>query len=126
MSRIRGKDTGPERLLRSLLHRAGYRFRLHEQSLPGRPDIVLKKHRSVMFVHGCFWHRHSGCHNATTPSTRPDFWISKFEGTIERDRRAAEALKKAGWKVLTIWECELEKDPQRVLRDIASQLEGSA
>jgi len=124
MSRIRGRDTGPELLLRSLLHRAGFRFRRHDSSLPGRPDIVLKKHRAAIFVHGCFWHRHEGCRNATTPSTRTDFWEDKFAGTVERDRRAAEALAALGWTVVTIWECELEKQPEDTLRRVADQLQG--
>ena len=85
MSRIRGRDTGPERSLRSMLHRAGYRFRLHDKRLPGRPDIVLHKYKTAIFVNGCFWHRHAGCRNATTPSSRTDFWQKKFAETVERD-----------------------------------------
>src|SRR3546814_18338150 len=92
MSRIKGRDTAPEVKLRSMLHRAGYRFRLHDGSLPGRPDIVLPKYRATVFVHGCFWHRHEGCRNATTPSTRYDFWASNFAGNVARDRASAERL----------------------------------
>jgi DNA mismatch endonuclease (patch repair protein) len=122
MSRIRGKDTGPERRLRSLLHRAGYRFRLHDPKLPGRPDITLPRFRTAIFVHGCFWHRHPGCRHATTPSSRTEFWTGKFEGTVTRDRRKAAELTAAGWRVITVWECELEKDPERVLSGLQAQL----
>lgn len=125
MSRIRGRDTAPELHLRALLHRAGYRFRIHDQKLPGKPDIVLKKHKAVIFVHGCFWHRHPGCRNATTPSTRAEFWQDKFDGTVERDRLAFEALEALGWRVITVWECELAKEPQEALRRVTRRLEGS-
>jgi DNA mismatch endonuclease, patch repair protein len=110
MSRIRGRDTKPERILRSLLHRAGLRFRKNVTSLPGKPDIVLPKHRAVVLVHGCYWHRHFGCRFATTPATNAPFWIEKFAGTIERDRKAAQLLDEAGWRVFTVWECELRTD----------------
>lgn len=113
MSRIRGKDTGPERAVRSLLHRMGFRFRLHSRSLPGRPDVVLPKHESVVLVHGCFWHRHSGCRFAYTPKSRPGFWARKFEDNVARDHRNMEALKGQGWRVLVVWECEL-RDPGRL------------
>lgn len=122
MSRIRGTDTGPEIALRSLLHRAGYRFRLHDRHLPGRPDIVLPRFRTVIFVHGCFWHRHAGCRNATTPGSRTEFWIRKFQGTVARDARKAAELEAAGWKVITVWECELKKDSENVLRRVVKQL----
>lgn len=110
MSRIRGRDTKPEKLLRSLLHRAGLRFRKNVASLPGKPDIVLPKHRAVILVHGCYWHRHPGCRFATTPATNAPFWIKKFAGTVERDSRAAQALEQAGWQVFIAWECEIRKD----------------
>lgn len=124
MSRIRSKDTKPELCLRSLLHRAGFRYRLHSTKLPGRPDLVLPKFRSVIFVHGCFWHRHPGCGRATTPSTRTDFWMTKFRGTVERDKRIKKELKQQGWRVITVWECELESDPQAVVRKIEGELRG--
>jgi DNA mismatch endonuclease, patch repair protein len=124
MSRIRGRDTAPEVRLRSLLHRAGYRFRLHDRKLPGRPDIVLPKYRAMIFVHGCFWHRHEGCINATTPSTRPEFWNAKFEGNVARDRTNAERLSDLGWQVIVVWECDLKKDPGGVLSSINSALRG--
>ena len=122
MSRIRGKDTTPEILLRKLLHRAGYRFRLHSPDLPGRPDIVLKKYKTVIFVHGCFWHRHEDCPGATLPKTRTGFWLDKFRGTVERDRRKQKELEEAGWRVVTVWECQLNKDPENIMTFIGTQL----
>lgn len=107
MSRIRGRDTLPERAVRSALHRAGYRFRLHRKDLPGRPDIVLPKHSIVVFVHGCFWHRHPGCRFAYTPKSRITFWQQKFDGNVERDRRNVRALRALGWRVITVWECQI-------------------
>lgn len=122
MSRIRNRDTGPERQLRSMLHRAGFRFRLHDRSLPGTPDIVMKRHNAVILVHGCYWHRHDGCSNSTTPSTRTDFWKSKFEATVARDKRNADALQKLGLRVIVIWECELKKNPYTVMSEIRNRL----
>lgn len=122
MSRIRSRDTVPELVLRSLLHRAGFRFRLHPKQLPGRPDVILPKYRTAIFVHGCFWHRHRGCRNATTPSTRPEFWQAKFEGNVSRDARNHLELETAGWNVLTVWECELKVDAEGVARRVASKL----
>lgn len=124
MSRIRGTNTKPELQLRSLLHRAGYRFRLHDKRLPGRPDIVLPKYRAAIFVHGCFWHRHEGCPKTTTPSTRREFWQEKFRRTVERDRQKAAEIEASGWDVITVWECELETSPETVLRDVTRQLSG--
>jgi len=124
MSRIRSKDTAPEVRLRKLLHAAGYRFRLHVPGLPGRPDIVLSKYKTAIFVHGCFWHRHEGCAGATTPKTRVGFWQDKFQRTIERDRQKTIELERAGWSVLTIWECELKSDPDAVLNTIKNRLVG--
>jgi DNA mismatch endonuclease, patch repair protein len=122
MSRIRSRDTKPELLLRSKLHRAGLRFRVHRRNLPGNPDIVLPKYSTVIFVHGCYWHRHKGCKNATTPSTRTGFWEAKFANNIKRDEQNILALKAAGWQPLVIWECELKRDPNRVLKDIEKKL----
>jgi DNA mismatch endonuclease (patch repair protein) len=107
MAAIRSKDTSPELRVRRLLHHLGYRFRLHRRDLPGSPDIVLPKHRTVVFVHGCFWHRHPGCRYSTTPKTRADFWSKKFEQNIERDHRQQQQLREMGWSVMVIWECEL-------------------
>ena len=114
MSRIRGKDTGPEKVVRSLLHRMGYRFRLHGRKLPGRPDIVLPKYRAVVFVHGCFWHRHWGCRNCTTPTKRRQWWVQKLEGNAARDEVNRRALRRLGWRVGVVWECETEK-PQTLV-----------
>lgn len=110
MSRIRGKDTGPERAVRSALYRMGYRFRLHCAILPGKPDIVLRKYNTVIFVHGCFWHRHAACGLAYTPKSRRRFWKQKFERNIQRDREVARTLAALGWRVRVIWECETESD----------------
>lgn len=115
MSRIRAKDTKPEKIVRSLLHRMGYRFRLQGRDLPGRPDVVLSRYRTVVFVHGCFWHRHKGCRNCSTPTNRQEFWVKKLEGNAARDRVHARALKKLGWRVVVVWECETE-DTWRVER----------
>jgi len=115
MSRIRGADTAPELLVRSTLHRLGLRFRLHRRDLPGRPDIVLPKWKTVVFVHGCFWHRHPGCRFAYTPKSRIDFWLKKFQDNVERDRRNITALEQAGWKTIVVWECETA-DPARMSR----------
>lgn len=106
MSRIRGKNTGIELEVRKGLHTLGFRYRLGGAGLPGRPDIVLPKHRTVVFVHGCFWHRHD-CHLFRWPKSRPEFWKEKITANQERDRRSVGKLKDLGWKVETIWECEL-------------------
>ncbi|MCA0851353.1 very short patch repair endonuclease [Salipiger thiooxidans] len=124
MSQIRGKDTKPEILLRSLLHRRGFRFRLHAPGLPGTPDIVLPKYRTVIFVHGCFWHRHEGCSNATMPKTRTDFWTEKFRRTVERDQEKQAQLERAGWRVLTVWECELKSNPSETSQILKNQILG--
>lgn len=110
MARVRGKDTAPELRVRRIAHGMGLRFRLHRKDLPGKPDLVFTKHRLVVFVHGCFWHRHPGCSRASTPATRPDFWQAKFESNTARDRRQEADLHDLGWKVLVFWECELKDD----------------
>jgi DNA mismatch endonuclease (patch repair protein) len=122
MSRIRSTNTGPEKQLRSLLHRAGFRFRIHDRRLPGSPDIVLSRYRTAVFVHGCFWHRHPGCRKTTTPSSRVTFWNTKFEGTVARDKSNSAQLEAAGWQVIIVWECELEKAPEKVLQIVVSRL----
>ena len=106
MSRIHGKDTKPELVVRRLVHGLGYRFRLHRRELPGSPDLVFLSRRKVIFVHGCFWHRHPGCKKASTPSTRRSFWETKFDQNVERDIRKEVQLMELGWEVLLIWECE--------------------
>lgn len=107
MSRIRSKDTRPEKVVRSLLHQMGYRFRLHVKSIPGTPNIVLPKFKTVIFVHGCFWHRHPGCRFAYTPKSRVDFWMKKFEQNVSAHEKATGELKDQGWRVFVIWECDL-------------------
>jgi DNA mismatch endonuclease (patch repair protein) len=108
MRRIRSKNTKPEVLLRSLLHKAGYRFRIHRKDLPGKPDIVFPGRRKVIFVHGCFWHQHSGCREGRLPGTRQEYWGPKLARNIERDAVAIEQLHKLGWQVLTVWECDIK------------------
>ncbi len=110
MSRVRSENTAPERRVRSLLHRAGYRFRLHPRDLPGSPDIVLPKWKTAIFVHGCFWHGHEGCRRSKLPSTRTEFWRAKIERNRARDRAATERLTALGYQVVTLWGCELTSD----------------
>lgn len=105
MSRIRSNDTTPELVVRSFLFRNGFRFRLHVRNLPGHPDIVLPKYRTVVEVRGCFWHRHPGCRQATTPSTNAEFWQEKFKRNVERDKRNEIQLNELGWRVIVVWEC---------------------
>ena len=123
MSRIRSGDTQPERVVRSILHRLGYRFRTTTgNALPGKPDIVLPRYRTAIFVHGCFWHRHSGCRFAYTPKTRVAFWRRKFNSNVARDKRVQSVLRQDGWRVLTVWECEVDDSgrlPQRLSRLLA-------
>lgn len=109
MAQVRGKDTSPEKQVRSWLHENGYRFRLYRKDLPGRPDIILPKYKTIIFVHGCFWHRHPGCKYATLPQSNVDFWYNKLERNVQRDRRNIEALEELGWNVLVIWGCEIGK-----------------
>lgn len=107
MATIRGKNTGPELAVRRILHAMGLRFRVHRKDLPGRPDIVLPRQSTVVFVHGCFWHRHEGCRYTSTPKTRLEFRQGKFDENLARDRRNRIALEEMGWRVLVVWECEL-------------------
>lgn len=107
MSRIRSSNTSPELALRRAIHALGLRFRLHRKDLPGKPDIVLPRHKAVVFVHGCFWHRHDGCKVATTPKSNTQFWVDKFDRNVARDAASRDLLQAAGWKVIVVWECEL-------------------
>lgn len=109
MSRIKSKNTAPEMRIRSALHQLGYRFRLHVKELPGKPDIVLPKYKTVIFVHGCFWHRHKGCVRATTPSTNQEYWEKKFQQNVMRDKLEQDELKRMGWRVIVVWECNVDK-----------------
>lgn len=111
MGRIKGKNTAPEIRVRRLLHGMGHRFRLHCSNLPGKPDIVLPKYRLCIFVHGCFWHQHSGCRRASVPTSNVDFWKKKLARTIERDQENLLALDQAGWRATVIWECEVKDEP---------------
>lgn len=124
MSRVAAKHTKPERLARSVLHRLGYRFTVNgpkNKNLPGKPDIVMPGRKTVVFVHGCFWHRHAGCKTATTPKSNVAYWGAKFERNIQRDRETEKALKEAGWNVIIIWECEL-KQPDQVAARLINEL----
>src|SRR5262245_5173159 len=114
MALVKGKNTKPEKTVRSLLFSSGYRFRLHDRKLPGNPDIVLRKYRKIVFVHGCFWHGHKDCSRAARPSSNVLFWNKKLDKNKERDERFQRMLKRDGWKVLTIWECETRKT-QKIL-----------
>jgi DNA mismatch endonuclease (patch repair protein) len=108
MASIKGSNTGPEIALRKALHALGLRYRLHDRKLPGRPDIVLPRWKAVVFVHGCFWHRHEGCRYATVPATRPQFWNEKFAANVSRDQRNLDGLAAAGWRTRVVWECDLK------------------
>lgn len=110
MAAVKGKNTTPEIRVRRMLHKMGYRFRLHRKDLPGKPDIVLTKYRLCIFVHGCFWHQHPGCKRATIPEFNHEFWLTKFQGTLKRDERAEKELREQGWHVCVIWECETKKE----------------
>ena len=122
MSRIRAKDTKPEMIVRSLVHALGYRFRLHRKDLPGRPDIVLARHRKIIFVHGCFWHMHNCKYGRVKPRTNARFWQDKRAGNRERDRRNKYGLKKQGWSILVVWECWIRK-PDKLREKLVDFLE---
>ena len=124
MARIRGKDTKPELLVRRLIHGLGYRYRLHRKELPGTPDLVFPSRKKVIFVHGCFWHRHEGCKFSTMPKTRVDFWKKKFESNVRRDSRVQEELALLGWRSMVVWECEtksLETLTEKIHRFLCCQ-----
>lgn len=125
MARIHGKNTVPEMIVRRILHSAGHRYRLHARDLPGRPDAVFRKRRKAIFVHGCFWHRHQNCKRTTTPKTRTAFWSEKFARNQARDRANENALRRLGWEVLVVWECETKK-PESLRRRLEAFLKSSA
>ena len=110
MSRVRGKNTSPELVVRKMLHRRGLRYRLHSKKLPGSPDVVFPSRRKVIFVHGCFWHRHKGCKRTTTPKTRTEFWSRKFADNQRRDKRVLQEMERIGWRSKVVWECETSRD----------------
>lgn len=123
MSRIRSKNTAPEMIVRSFLHRHGFRFRLHVKNLPGKPDIVLPKYKTVIEVRGCFWHRHPGCRIASTPSSNTEYWTEKFRCNTERDRQTETELRSLGWNLIVVWGCETspQKFPPAELADFVSK-----
>ena len=122
MSRIKGKDTSIEIKVRKYLFSQGFRYRKNVKTLPGKPDIVLPKYNAVVFVHGCFWHRHPGCIKAYTPKTRVEFWRKKFESNIQNDVLHQKELIDAGWRVFIVWECEVEKDLEKTMSGLIEQL----
>lgn len=126
MRRVKDKDTKPEVRIRSALHRMGYRFRLHRKDLPGNPDIVLPKHRTVIFVHGCFWHQHPGCRKATIPRNNYDYWERKLRRNVQRDQAAKLLLDELGWRVLTLWECEIPREETTLGTRLREALEGAS
>ena len=115
MRQIKGKDTKIEVMVRQYLFRQGFRFRKNDKRYPGKPDIVLPKYQTVIFVHGCFWHRHEGCKYATNPKTREEYWTAKFARNVENDKKHKEELESMGWKVIVLWECELKKNFEDVM-----------
>jgi len=123
MSMIRGKNTKPEILVRKFLHANGFRFRLHRKDLPGKPDIVLPKYKTVIFINGCFWHGHKNCKYFVIPKTRTKWWLNKIEGNKKVDKRNKVNLKKMGWKVLTIWECQLKRNKvERTMNNLIKKI----
>jgi len=123
MSRIRSVNSKPEVLVRSLLHRLGHRFRKNVKTLPGKPDIVLKKHNTIIFVHGCFWHMHEGCKRSNIPKSNQDYWKPKLAGNVSRDRKNKVSLNSLGWKIFTVWECETKSTDKliRILNKILNK-----
>jgi DNA mismatch endonuclease Vsr len=109
MSQIKGKNTKPEMIVRRFLHAQGFRYRLHDQRLPGKPDLVLPKYKTAIFIHGCYWHKHEGCRYFVVPKTRTEWWMNKINRNVINDLKAADALKRSGWNIYIIWECELKK-----------------
>ena len=125
MSRIKGKDTKIEVMVRQYLFHYGFRFRKNDKRYPGKPDVILPKYKTAIFVHGCFWHRHEGCKLATTPKTRTEFWMDKFAKNVANDKKHYEELQKMGWNVIVIWECELENDFEETMQKIMHNIKNS-
>ncbi len=124
MSHIKGKDTKPEILVRSFLFVHGFRYRLYRKDLPGKPDIVLPKYKTVIFINGCFWHGHSGCKYASIPETNREFWLSKISGNIERDKNTFSKLESLGWRVIIIWQCQLKsKTKDQTLNNLITEIQ---
>lgn len=122
MSRIRSKNSKPEMIVRRFLHRNGFRFRLHSRELPGKPDIVLRKYETVIFVHGCFWHGHEGCKYFVVPKTKTEWWLRKIYSNREKDQVNAEALRRDGWKVFEVWECQIRGSNTSILQELVRRL----
>jgi len=123
MSRIKGKDTKPEMLVRRFLHGHGYRYKLHTKTLPGKPDLVLPKYNTVIFIHGCFWHGHRNCRYFVVPKTRTQWWLAKINANTANDKKHQTALRKAGWKIITLWECDLKpKQLEKTLQKLIARL----
>lgn len=122
MSKVKSRNTKPEIRVRSWLHNRGFRFRLHRRDLSGVPDIVLPKYKTVIFVHGCFWHQHPGCKKATIPRSNHEFWKQKLERNVERDREHVEQLEQDRWKVIMIWECEVKSDIDWTMKMVEAQI----
>lgn len=124
MSRIKGKDTKPEILVRKYLFSRGFRYRLHDKKLPGKPDIIFPKYKTVIFVHGCFWHGHENCRYFTPPKTRTEWWMNKISGNIKNDSQKRELLEKKGWHIITVWECQLKKGKRETtLNELISKIQ---
>ena len=124
MSQVKSQDTSIEIKVRSYLFRNGFRFRKNVKKLPGKPDIVLPKYRTIIFIHGCFWHRHAGCKDATTPKTRTEFWQQKFDRNVANDRLHIKQLEKMGWHVIVLWECQINKDIDTTMENTITLLRG--
>jgi len=123
MSKIRSKDTKPEIIVRKFLHSKGFRYRLHDKSLPGKPDLVLKKYKTVIFIHGCYWHGHKNCKYFVVPKTRTDWWLEKINRNVANDATNFKRLKESDWNIITIWECELKpKKIENTLRNLTTKL----
>jgi DNA mismatch endonuclease, patch repair protein len=122
MSRIRSRNTKPEMILRKFLFADGFRYRLHDSTLPGKPDIVMKKYKTAVFINGCFWHGHKGCKYYVVPKTRTEWWLAKISRNIANDKNSRKLLKHLGWKTITIWECELKKDADKVLNKLSRKV----
>jgi DNA mismatch endonuclease (patch repair protein) len=122
MSQVKGKNTTPELIVRKYLHKNGLRYSLHKKDLPGKPDIVLSKYRTTIFVNGCFWHGHEGCKKARLPKTRTEWWERKMASNKQKDKKNKTALKREGWNVIVIWQCKLQKNPSVILRRLLNQI----
>lgn len=122
MSKIGSKNTKPELILRSALFKKGFRYRVHRKDLPGKPDIVLPKYKTIIFVHGCFWHYHKDCREGRIPSTNSNFWKTKLLKNVEKDEKNVKSLQEMGWKVMVVWECELEKHLEEILEKLVSEI----